>query len=179
MPSHSTLKRPFTHTLLFFSPFICSSPANIIHDNFQATGALYGNSSWLPALRNPTNDYNEMRTNEGITQVLGCMFVYGPFNHCLDSWELECLRSRKEGEKQPKQHLLFLQGMNKGERFLNWAQQKNQHLPILRSFPQPSGRFLFKAFRASQILAASSQDRVRALQIPQELEGPAGTIRLE
>lgn len=71
-------------------------------------------------------------------------------------------------KKKPKQHLLFLQDMNKGERFLNWAQQKNQHLPILSSFPQPSERFLFKSPKrglagASQILAASSQDRVRAL----------------
>lgn len=65
MSSHSTLKRPFTHTLLFFFLFICSSPANIVHDNFQATGALYGNSSRLQTLlKNLTNYFSSWYWNE-------------------------------------------------------------------------------------------------------------------
>lgn len=173
MPSHSTLKRPFTHTLLFFLLFICSSPANIVHDNFQATGALYGNSSWLQTLLKNLTDYfnswywseDKWRNNTSIWGICLSMALL-IIAWTAGNWNAQ--GAGRKGKKEPKQHLPFLQNMNKGERFLNWAQQKNLHLPTLRSFPQPYERFLFKSPKqglagASQILVASSQYGVKAL----------------
>lgn len=133
-----------------------------LQELYMAT-ALYGFQPCWRILLIISTPGIETRTNEAITQVLGFMFVA----LLIIAWTAGNWNAW--GVEREKKNLLFLQDMNKGERFLNWAQQRNQHLPILRSLPQPSERILFQSPKwgpagASQILAASSQDSVSTVK---------------